>query len=64
MQNKRLGLTGALYGNFQRVAWPTIDIGLVRTNVRVQRSPIHADNAVAGAQTGPLRRASFHHILN
>ena len=64
MKNERLGIAGALYGQFHRVAWPTVKIGFVRTNVGVQRSPIYANNAVANAQAGAFRRASFYHIFD
>src|SRR5882762_10234223 len=64
MQNEWLGLTAALYGDFHRVAWPSVDIGLVGTNVCVECSPIHGDNAVAGAQPGALGGASLYHIFN
>jgi hypothetical protein len=64
MQSQRLGLTGAFYGEFHRVAGPTTDIRFVGSNVGVQRSPIYANNAVADAQTGTLRWASFHHIFD
>jgi hypothetical protein len=35
MQNQGLGLTGAFYGEFHRVAGPTPDIGLVGGDVGV-----------------------------
>src|ERR1035437_398119 len=59
-----LGSPGAFHGEVHRVAGPTTNIGFVGSNVGVQCSPIHANNAVANAQAGALRRASIHHIFD
>jgi hypothetical protein len=64
MQNQRLGLTWALYGQGHSVAGMAAAVGFVGSNLRAQRTPIDRSYAVASAQSSLLRRTSFRHVIN